>query len=97
MSVSWLMPLPDGRLDYRGIAGPPLEVVARCDETLVVWRPGYRTNLSGIRGMRDDRFIPAEHMVFRIERIADDGQMQVTRLVQWEGRGQRGQEARGRR
>lgn len=83
------MPLPDGRLDWRGIAGPDLEVVARSDTAIVAWQRGYASNSSGIRGMPNVQYVPARHIVFGIEEVQADGMIRVSKLVEWTGRGQR--------
>lgn len=81
----------DGRLDRRGIAGKPMEIVAAEDADngahLVVKIPGERTNHSGIRGMRDDRYHPMKMATLLVSipvvGIVPGATFQARTLIQW--------------
>lgn len=87
--MSCLRPVPGGRLDWQGQAGPKLEVVARAGDTLVVWQPGWTFNQSGIRGMPNRIYFESRHIAFRVLGTEPSGALRVEKLVDWAGRGDR--------
>lgn len=58
----------------QGLAGPDGLEIARNEQFIVLKTPGYSHNISGIRGMRDDRYVPASIDVYRIVKVLEKGQ-----------------------
>lgn len=78
-----LVPERGGTWRISGLAGGPAEEVVRSPSAIVLKEPGRSTNMSGIRGMPNRRYVPARTSVWTILETLSDGRLRCKAVIGW--------------
>jgi hypothetical protein len=80
--VGWRLVQVGTKFRLNGVKQPDMELISRTERVIVFKVPGYSTNMSGVRGLRDDEYIPSEIRVYEI--VEDISESTVVReLTSW--------------
>jgi hypothetical protein len=78
----WRLVQSGSKFRIQGLETPDMELVTKNRSYIVLKVPGHSTNMSGVRGMRDDRYIPSEMRAFEI--IESRAECMVVReMISW--------------